>query len=94
MSDLGYLCLGVIAFIIMVIAFIYAKFTSPEEEQQAERRKQAMENLEEIRMRVQKKQGKFIDPDNLPPDVMMQKLEDESEQNAAKMAGTLKKIIE
>lgn len=94
MSDLGYLFLGVISFVIMVLAFIFSKFTSPEEEQQTERKKKAMENLEEIRSRVQKKQGKFIDPDNLPPEVMKQRLEDESSADAAKMAGTLKKIIE
>ncbi len=91
-----YLAVGIIAFVIMALASIFSKFNPRDEElkKTKDKRKNAIDNLETIRQRVQKKQGKFIDVSAPPPDDILQQLKDESNDNAKKMADTLKKIID
>lgn len=93
-DDFLYLIIGVVAFMIMIFAMFKSKGESADKEFDVKRRQQAMDGLENIRQRVQKKQGKIIDPDNLPPEIMKQILEKSAQEDAHKMAGTLKKMID
>jgi hypothetical protein len=93
MEDSGFVFVAVIAFIIMAYGMIKTGKSDPQNKKPSDRRKEAIDNLERIRKKVQAKHGDAI-REVLEQEAMKESINDSVESDALKASGSLKKMME